>query len=251
MNIQNKTILITGGGKGIGFSIAKVLSGNGNTLVLAGRREDVLKEAVAALPNTFYVVTDVTKEADVNNLVQEVKIRFGGLDILVNNAGTGFFNPLDSDSGKVYEHARFEMELNYLSVVNLTERFLPFLKASKEAAIINIESIVSYLPSLSIPTYSATKAALHSYAQALRLALQISSPHIKVFEVFPPFVDTDLTKSFDTDKLSPDEVAQDLYSALLKDEYAIRNGQTKDAYVAYRQSPETFLKQFNGVEVEA
>lgn len=248
MNITNKTILVTGGGTGIGFAIANKLSGNGNNIILAGRREDVLKGAVAKLPNASYIVADVTKDADVDNLVKQVKNKFGGLDILVNNAGTGFFNPLDSDSGKVYENAKFEMELNYLSVVRLTERFLPFLKASKEAAIINIESIVSYLPSLAIPTYSATKAALHSYALALRLTLEASNPHIKVFEVFPPFVDTDLTKAFEADKLSPDEVALDLYNALLKDEYAVRNGQTKEVYPAYQQAPEVVLKKFNGIE---
>jgi uncharacterized oxidoreductase len=69
-----------------------------------------------------------------------------------------------------------------------------------------------------------------------------------VFEVFPPFVDTDLTKAFDTDKLSPDEVALDLYNALLKDEYAVRNGQTKEVYPAFRLAPEITLKQFNGIE---
>lgn len=248
MNIQNKTILITGGGTGIGFAIASKLSGNGNRIILAGRREDKLKEAVAQLPNASYVVTDVTKDTDVANLVKHVTTTFGGLDILVNNAGTGIVNPLDSDSGKVYENARFEMELNYLSVVKLTESFMPFLKASKEAAIINIESIVSYVPSVAIPTYSATKAALHSYALALRLTLERSNPHIKVFEVFPPFVDTDLTKAFETDKLSPAEVADDLYNALLNDEYAVRNGVTKDVYAGYRQAPEITLKQFNGIE---
>ena len=248
MNITNKTILVTGGGTGIGFAIANKLSGKGNNIILAGRREDVLKDAVAKLPNASYIVADVTNDADLDNLVKQVATKFGGLDILVNNAGTGIYNPLDSGSGKVYENAKFEMELNYLSVVNLTERFLPFLQASKEAAIINIESIVSYLPNLRIPTYSATKAALHSYALALRLTLETSSPHIKVFEVFPPFVDTDLTKAFDTDKLSPDEVALDLYNALLKDEYAVRNGQTKEVYPAYLQAPEVTLKQFNGIE---
>ncbi len=248
MNIQNKTILVTGGGTGIGFAIANKLSGNGNSIILAGRREDVLKAAVAKLPNATYIVADVTNNADVDNLVKQVLIKFGGLDILVNNAGTGTYNPLDSDSGKVYENAKFEMELNYLSVVKITERFLPALKASKEAAIINIESVVSYLPNINIPTYSATKAALHSYALALRLTLEKSNPHIKVFEVFPPFVDTDLTKAFDTDKLTPDEVALDLYNALLNDEYAVRNGQTKEVYPAYRQAPEVVLKQFNGIE---
>lgn len=247
MNIENKTILITGGGTGIGFSIAKKLSGKGNSIVLAGRREDKLKEAAAQLPNTSYVVADVTKEADVENLVLQVKKQFGGLDILVNNAGVVTAYPLDSEDG-VYEKAKFEMDLNYLSVVRLTEKLLPLLKASKDAAIINIESIVSYLPATVIATYSATKAALHSYSQSLRLVLQKTNPSVKVFEVFPPFVDTDMTKGFDADKLSPDEVAQDIYTALQKNEYAVRPGRTKEVYQSFLQSPEVTLQKFNGVE---
>jgi len=247
MNIENKTILITGGATGIGFSIAKKLSGNGNKLILAARREDKLKEAVAQLPGTSYVVADVTNEADVENLVKQVKATFGGLDVLVNNAGVVTAYPLDSENG-VYEKAKFEMDLNYLSVVRLTEKLLPFLKASKEAAIINIESIVSYLPATVIATYSATKAALHSYSQALRLVLQRTHPQVKLFEVFPPFVDTDMAKDFTAEKLSPDEVAQDIFNALQKNEYAVRPGRTKEVYFSFLQSPEATLNQFNGVE---
>jgi len=102
------------------------------------------------------------------------------------------------------------------------------LKSSKEAAIINIESIVSYLPATVIATYSATKAALHSYSQSLRLVLKRTHPHVKLFEVFPPFVDTDMTKGFTAEKLSPDEVAQDIFNALQKNEYAVRPGRTKE-----------------------
>jgi uncharacterized oxidoreductase len=247
MNIENKTILITGGATGIGFSIARKLSLRGNQLIIAGRREDKLKEAVAKLPQASYVIADVTKEADVENLVHQVKTKFGGLDILVNNAGVATAYPLDSEEG-VYEKARFEMDLNYLSVVRLTERLLPFLKASKEAAIINVESIVSYLPATVLATYSATKAALHSYSQSLRLVLQRTHPHVQVFEVFPPFVDTDMAKGFDAVKLSPDEVAQDIYNALQKNEYAVRPGITKEVYLSFLQSPEATLRQFNNIE---
>jgi len=139
------------------------------------------------------------------------------------------------------------MEINYLSVLRLTERLLPFLKASREAAIINIESIVSYSPNSNIATYSATKAALHSYSQSLRLVLQKTNPHIKVFEVFPPFVDTDLTKGLATEKMSPEEVAQDVLASVSKDEYAIRNGKTKNIYQLFLQSPEDAFKKINGV----
>ena len=247
MNIENKTILITGGGTGIGFSIAKKLSGKGNSIVLAGRREDKLKAAAAQLQNTSYIVADVTKDTDVENLVQQVKKQLGGLDILVNNAGVITAYPLDSEDG-VYEKAKFEMDLNYLSVVRLTEKLLPLLKASKDAAIINIESIVSYLPATVIATYSATKAALHSYSQSLRLVLQKTNPSVKVFEVFPPFVDTDMTKGFDADKLSPDEVALDIYNALQNNDYHVRPGRTKEVYQSFLQSPEITLQKFNGIE---
>jgi len=246
MNIENKTILVTGGGTGIGFAIAKVLSVKGNNLILVGRREDKLKEAVAQLPKASYIVADVTNDTDVENLVQQVKTNFGGLDILVNNAGTGTAHPVDQDG--IYEKAKYEIDLNYLSVVRLTERLLSLLRASKEAAIVNIQSIVSYLPSAFLATYSASKAALHSYSQALRLVLQKTNPNIRVFEVFPPYVDTDLTKGIEAEKLSSDEVARDVYNALQKNQYAVRSGSTEDVYKAFHQSPEVTVMQFNGVE---
>ncbi|HEY0612190.1 MAG TPA: SDR family NAD(P)-dependent oxidoreductase, partial [Chitinophaga sp.] len=118
----------------------------------------------------------------------------------------------------------------------------------KEAAIINIQSIVSYVPNAFLATYSATKAALHSYSQSLRIALQKSAPNVKVFEVFPPYVDTDLTKGVDTDKLTPTEVADDIIAAVEKEEYAVRNGKTKDLYHLFRQSPEDALATLNAAE---
>ncbi len=246
MNTQNKKVLITGGGYGIGFSIAQAFAAKGNQLILTGRKEDKLKAAVAQLPNASYIVGDVTNEQDVTALVKQVKEQYGGIDILVNNAGTGLPQPLDA-SVNIYESAKYEIELNYLSVVRLTELLLPVLKASKEAAIINIESIVSYVPSAGLATYSATKAALHSYSQSLRIALQKSAPQIKVFEVFPPFVDTDLIRSYDVEKLPPSEVADDIINALEKEEFAIRNGKTKELYQLFTQSPEQALNALNGL----
>lgn len=247
MNTQNKIILITGGATGIGFSIAQSLSGHGNRLILAGRREEKLQAAVKLLPQASYVVADITNDQDIEKVVKYVTAKYGGLDILVNNAGVATAKPLDAVEG-IYENAKLEMDLNYLSVVRLTEQLLPLLKASKEAAIINIESIVSYLPNTVLATYSASKAALHSYSQSLRLVLKRTYPQIRVFEVFPPFVDTDMAKGFDADKLSPEEVAQDIYNALQNEQYAIRNGRTKDVYQSFLQSPEVTLNKFNGVE---
>jgi len=244
MNIQNKKVLVTGGGSGIGFSIAKAFADKGNQVILFGRTEDRLKAAVAQLPNASYVVGDVTNEKDVLELVKQVKENYDGIDILVNNAGTARLQPLDA-SVNIYDTAKFEIEINYLSVLRLTELLLPTLKARKEAAIINIQSIVSYVPNAFIATYSATKAALHSYSQSLRLTLEKSAPNVKVFEVFPPFVDTDLTKGFEANKLTPAEVADDIIRSLESDSYAVRNGITKDLYQLFRQSPEEALISLN------
>lgn len=247
MNIQNKKVLVTGGGSGIGFAIAKAFADKGNQVILFGRTEDRLKAAVAQLPNASYIVGDVTSENDVLQLVKQVKENYGSLDILVNNAGTGRPQPLDASQG-IYETAKFEIEINYLSVLRLTELLLPVLKASKEAAIINIQSIVSYVPNTFLATYSATKAALHSYSQSLRIVLQQSAPHVKVFEVFPPYVDTDLAKGIEADKLAPSEVADDVIHAVENELYAVRNGKTKDLYQLFRQSPEEALKVLNTTE---
>jgi len=245
MKVQNKKVLVTGGGSGIGYSIAKAFAEKGNQVIIAGRTEDRLKKAVATLKGASYIVADVSNASDVEKIVQQIGETYGGLDILVNNAGVGKPQPLDK-SVDIYETAKYEMEINYLGVLRLTERLLPFLKDSEEAAIINIQSIVSYLPNTIIATYSATKAALHSYSQSLRIVLQKSSPNVKVFEVFPPLVDTDLTKAYDGDKLSPTEVANDIIDGVEKDEYAVRNGATKDLYKAFLRDPEEALKQRNG-----
>lgn len=244
MKVQGKKVLITGGATGIGLAIAKAFVDKGASVVLVGRREDKLKEAAAALKGASYIVGDVTKKDEVTKLVQTVSEKQGGLDILVNNAGVANFVALDSDNG-IYDTARYEMEINYFGTVLMTERFLPLLKASKDAAIINVESIVSYLPNADLGTYSATKAAMHSYSQALRVVLQKNQPHIRVFEVFPPFVDTDLTKGVDADKLSPAEVAADVLEGVEQEQFAIRNGKTKDLYALFHHAPDEALKALN------
>jgi len=248
MKVQNKTILITGGGSGIGFAIAQAFEGKGNRLILAGRNETKLKSASSQLTNTSYIVCDVSNEDEVRQLVQVVKKEYGGIDILVNNAGVVQPQSL-VDSTDIYQKAKYEIEVNFLSVVRLTEKILPLLVDRSEAAIINIQSIVSYLPALNIATYSASKAALHSYSQALRLALETTTPHVKVFEVFPPYVDTEMARAIETEKLQPEEVAQDILYAVQHEEYAIRNGKTKNLYESFLQSPEEALKALNSIEV--
>lgn len=242
MNIQGKTALITGGGRGIGLHIAKLFSAKGAKVILTGRNEANLKQAAASISNASYIVSDVTDEKDVENLVQQA----GQIDILVNNAGVLYGAQVDGGADFV-ARAKDEMNLNYFAVLELTERFLPVLKQSGDAAIINIQSILSYVPLNNALSYSASKAALHSYSQGLRLVLQQKGVKVKVFEVFPPYIDTDMTKGVEVDKMKPEDLAADILEGVENDQFAIRSGLTKDVYLLWHQAPENTVAKINGL----
>ncbi len=244
MNIINKTILITGGGSGIGFEIAKLLSQKGNKVIITGRSEERLKKAAAQLSNVSFIATDVNSEADVNSLVAKINNEYGTLDILINNAGQAYVYRLD-EAANAYDKAAEEMQTNYLSIIRLTEKLLPVLKSSKEAAIVNVSSIVAFAPGINLPTYAASKAALHSYTQALRYTLA-KTTGIKVFELMPPLVNTELSAEIGGENgIPPLEVAEGLIKGLETDEYELHIGFTADFYKMFLSSPQEALNALN------
>jgi len=244
MNITNKTVLVTGGGSGIGFEIAKQLGQRGNKVIITGRSEAKLEKAAAQLNNVSFIVADVTSEADVNNLVDKINNEYGGLDILINNAGQANVYHLD-EAANAYDKASAEMETNYLSIVRLTEKLLPALKKSKEAAIVNVSSIVAFVPGVNLPTYAASKAALHSYTRALRHTIA-KKTGIKIFELMPPLVDTELSVEIGGENgIPPLEVAEGLIKGFENDEYELHIGNTADMYKLYLQSPQEALIALN------
>jgi uncharacterized oxidoreductase len=245
MNITNKTILITGGGTGIGFEIAKLLSSKGNKVIITGRREDKLKQAAEKLDNVSIIAADINNEADVTKVVEKVKAEFGGLDILINNAGHAYAYKLSDDNANSATKAAEEIQTNYVSVLNLTEKFLPLLKAAKEGAIVNVTSIVAFVPGLNIPTYSASKAALHSYSQILRYTLA-QDTNVKVFELMPPLVNTDFSSEIGGENgIPPQQVANDLIEGFEKDLYEIHVGNTAGIYKLFLSSPQEALNALN------
>jgi len=189
MNITNKTILVTDGGSGISFEIAKLLSQKSNKVIITGRNEAKLQKAAAQLTNVSIIATDINSETDINKLVDHITTEFGSLDVLINNAGSASAFKLGAEVN-AYNKAADEIQTNYLSVIRLTEKLLPLLSKQPEAAIVNVSSIVAFVPGINIPTYSASKAALHSYTRALRYTLALTT-RIKVFELMPPLVDTE------------------------------------------------------------
>jgi len=247
MKTSKNTILITGGGSGIGFETAKLLSQKGNTVIITGRNEEKLKAAAQQLNHVHYIVADVTKENDVDALIAKIKKDFPSLNVLMNNAGLVFLHNV-SKSSNAASLAREEMDTNYFAVVNLTTRLLPLLQNQPEAAVINVSSIVAFAPGLSLPTYSASKAALHSYTQALRLSLAADSP-VKVFELMPPLVDTEFAKDIPSDnKISPQEVAEDLVQSLETNNYEVRVATTEQLYSNFLSQSDKAVLALNRIE---
>lgn len=241
MKTTGNIVLITGGGSGIGFEIARLFSQKGNQVIITGRNAARLQQAAAQLSNTTAIPADINKEEDVDQLLKKVNADFPGLNVLINNAGHAYAYQLSAQAN-AFEKASEEMLTNYLSVVRLNERFLPLLAQQKDAAIVNVSSIVAFVPSHSISTYAASKAALHSYSQTLRFALE-KTGSIKVFELMPPLVNTEFSKEIGGENgIPPAVVAEDLLKAFEKDIYEIHVGNTADIYQLHRSSPaEAFL----------
>ena len=239
MKTTNNTVLISGGSAGIGLEIAKLFSANGNKVIITGRDKKRLDKALSQLPNATGIVSDVSKKEDTEALVTTLKNDFPDLNIVINNAGRAILYDIAHSEG-AFENAEDEMLTNFLSVIRLNEKLLPLLKTKEEAAIVNVSSIVAFVPG-SLPTYSASKAALHSYTQSLRIALSRES-QVKVFELMPPLVDTEFSEMINGHNgISPGVVAQEFINALENDVYEIRVGRTQDIYNLYLKSPEEAL----------
>jgi uncharacterized oxidoreductase len=243
MNTTNNTVLVTGGTAGIGFEIAKLFSETGNKVIITGRDKQRLDNALTQLTGATGIVSDVSKKEDTETLVATIKKDFPGLNIVINNAGQAHLYDL-ADSENAFEKAQDEMLTNYLAVIRLNEKLLPLLKAQKDAAIVNVSSVVAIVPG-KIPTYSASKAALHSYTQSLRVSLKRWG-NVKVFELMPPLVDTEFSAIINGKTgIAPAVVAQDLIDSIAKDNYEIHVGKTKYIYDLYLQSPAEALNLMN------
>jgi uncharacterized oxidoreductase len=185
MNITGNTILITGGGSGIGRALAEALHVKGNSVIIAGRRERVLDDVTQANPGMESMVLDIQDKADIAAFAREAVTRFPALNVVVNNAG--IMRPETQIDLAIAEET---IATNLLGPIRLTAALLPHLKAQPRAAIVTVSSGLAFVPMAATPTYSATKAAIHSWSMALRHQLRDTS--VEVVEIAPPYVQTEL-----------------------------------------------------------
>jgi len=248
METKNNTILITGGATGIGFSLAETLVSAGNKVIICGRREGKLKEAKDKLPQIQAKVCDVSKEKERESLFNWVKDNFRDLNVLINNAGIQRMVNLKKGTQDLFSHEN-EVETNLIAPIHLSAYFIPLLLKKKESAIINVSSGLGFVPIASMPVYCATKAAIHSFTVSLRYQLRDTS--IKVFEIVPPAVDTELGKGTTEEGdqeyrgIPPSEVAKAALTAMANNEYDIVVGEAKGLVMGARTNPEQTFQKIN------
>ena len=188
MKTSGNTILLTGGGSGIGEALAHRFHDQGNIVLIAGRRMEALQKAAEGRPNIIAMPLDVEKADDIERFAKDVIDRFPQLNVLINNAGIMRFEALDKR--RDLADAEATITTNLLGPIRLTNALVEHLERQRDAAIVNVTSGFAYVPLVATPTYSATKAAVHSYTVALREALK---GRVEVIELVPPGVQTDLT----------------------------------------------------------
>ena len=196
MRLKNKTAIITGGGSGIGLATAHAFHKEGAKVVLFGRRKELLDKASKEIGN--YVLSiqgDMTKNEDLDHLINETLNNFNGIDILVNNAGLFEGAPLHEISDSQWDTI---MDINIRSVFQLTKRVLPTMMARKNGSIIHISSILGLIAVPQVAAYNVSKGALNQFSRSI--AVEYGSHGIRSNSICPGLIETDMTADLMEDK---------------------------------------------------
>ena len=200
MNLTGNTILITGGGSGIGRGLAESLHALGNQVIIAGRRQHALDETTAANPGMKSLPLDIENPEAIRDFAAKAVAEFPSLNVLINNAGIMRAEKLLAQQPDL-ANAEAIVTTNLLGPIRLTAALLPHLLKQSRAAIMNVSSGLAFLPLALTPTYCATKAAIHSYTLSLRY--QLRSTGIEVLELIPPYVATNLMSGAEDPRAMP------------------------------------------------
>ena len=250
LDVHGNTILITGGGTGIGYALAEKFVENGNEVLVCGRRMSKLRAAKSQLPSLHITRCDVAVESQRKNLVKWAFSRFPSLNVLGNNAGIqrerDFTSPMIAQPQRPKDD---EIAINLTAQIRVCALFTPKLLRKPKAAIVNISSGLAFVPIAAMPIYCATKAAIHSFTLSLRHQLRDTS--VRVFEAAPPATDTELDATFAGAEeqayrgISPREVAKANVEGMRANDEEILIGQARGLHDASLQDPKAIFSKLN------
>jgi uncharacterized oxidoreductase len=251
MDLKNNTILITGGTSGFGLEFVKQFLQLGNTVIITGRNETKLAETKKLYPTVHTYQSDVSDPNAIKTLFEKITTQFPALNIIINNAGEMRIINLH-DTTINLENITQEVEINLMGPIRMVQQFLPYLKAKKSAAIVNVTSGLALTPFPISPIYGATKSGLRSYTKSLRV--QLKNTTIKVFELVAPGASTPLNDKFTNmdgfdskNNISPEKVVAEAIKGMSNDKLEIYPGISKVLKVMTRIIPNVILGQMSKV----
>jgi uncharacterized oxidoreductase len=199
MRLTGNTIFITGGGTGIGRGLAEALHGLGNKVIIAGRRSERLQEVLAANPGMEAIDLDIADPASIGRAAAQLIAEHPDINVLFNNAG--IMEP-DQAGGRL-DDARMvaTIKTNLMGPMRMTSALIEHLKSRDNAVVAYVTSVLGFTPLALTAVYSSTKAAIHSYAMSQRFMLRDAG--VRVVEIAPPWVRTELMNSQDAEAAMP------------------------------------------------
>lgn len=242
MKLSGNTIFITGGGSGIGRALAEALHQRGNKVIIAGRRKENLAATIAANPGMSSVALDITDAQDVVRVAATLIKDHPDLNVLINNAG---IMQIDDAGSQIDDDLiTATIATNLAGPIRLTGALIEHLKGQPAATILMVSSVLGFTPMAMTAVYSSTKAAMHSYAQSLRFKLRHSS--VRVREVIPPWVRTDLLNSREEPRAMPlDAFIEETMQALATDADEVMVARAKVLRDLAGPNEAAFVRSFN------
>lgn len=246
MKLAGNTVLVTGGTGGFGIEFASKLIALGNTVIITGRNAQKLQDVKRQLPQVHTIQSDVSRADDITQLYETVVRAFPALNILINNAG---------EMRKISLHHQHELtditreiDINLNGPIRMIQQFLPHLKTKPDAAIMNVTSGIALMPFPISPVYSASKAGLRSYTQALRV--QLKHTNIKVMELVAPGSSTPLNDKFVNEDgfnagmlMAPDKIVDAAIKGLQNDKDEVYPGLAGVMRMLSRIAPKLLIAQ--------
>jgi uncharacterized oxidoreductase len=244
MNRSNNTVLITGGGTGIGLAMAEKFLEEGNEVIICGRTKTKLDKAKAKHPNLHTIVADVSNEKGREILRQEIETRFPKLNVLVNNAG--IYSITDILHTNYISTLENELATNLVTPIALIQQLMPILEKQSSATIVNVTSGYVFIPSAQSTAYSASKMGLRAITQGLRFNLR-NTP-IRIVEVIPPAVDTQMNKGKNISLMTTEKFTNEVFKGLVNGKEEIVVGVSKVGKILSRLAPKFGFNKMNGDE---